>query len=196
MIGHLRGKIIKISDSLVIIEVNDVGWKVFLGVNTLAEIGKNKEKAEVFTYLYNRDNTQELYGFRNYEELTFFEMLLGVSGVGPRHALIIIDSIPLKQIVGSLREGASDIFTGVPGIGTRTAQKIVIELQNKIKKLGLKGEIDLSILAEEGDAIKALKSLGYSQQEARESLDKVSDQTKGLSKRIEEALRILGKPRV
>jgi len=195
MISYLEGAVTASDERSVIIQTDKIGWRVFLGTNTLAKVQKNKDLVKVFTHLYSRENSQELYGFENFETLKFFELLLGVSGVGPRHAQLVVDSLAIKEITGAVSGGASDVFMRIPGIGSKLAKKIIIELEPKVRRLGLKGEIDLSAFAEEDDAIEALRSLGYSQREAREALKKVPPETKGLSKRVEEALKILGKPR-
>lgn len=192
MISYLKGKIIERGERSVIIASDSVGWRVFLGPNTLDKIQKNKNEARVFTHLYSRENTQELYGFSKFKELQFFELLLTVSGVGPRNAQLIIDTVALKEIIGSVNEGKSELFTRIPGIGSKIARKIIIDLEPKVKRLGLSGEVDLLALAEEDDVVEALRSLGYKQAEAREALREVSKNTKGLAKRVEEALKIIG----
>lgn len=195
MISYLEGTVIASDERSIIITTSNIGWRVFLGPNTLAKVQKKKELVKVFTHLYSRENSQDLYGFPTFEELRFFRLLLEVSGVGPRHAQLIVDVLSPTEITGAISEGASDVFMRLSGIGTKLAKKIVIELQPKVRRLGLKGEVDLSALAEEDDAIEALRSLGYNRREAQEALKKVPAETKGLSKRVEEALKVLGKPR-
>lgn len=195
MISYLEGTIINSSDKAVIIKSGTVGWRVFLGPNTLDKIQKNKGLVKVFTYLYSRENSQELYGFRSFKELQFFELLLSVSGVGPRHAQLILDFLATSEVAGVIQGEKSEIFTRVPGIGSKIAKKIIIDLKPKFKRLGLLGEVDVAALTEKEDAIEALYSLGYRKSEAKEALDRVAGDVKGISGRVEEALKILGKPR-
>lgn len=195
MLGYLNGDIIKSDDRSAIIATGKVGWRVFFGPNTLDKIQKKSTNVNVFTHLYVRDNSQELYGFLSFEELQFFELLLGVSGVGPRHAQIIIDSFSLDNLAGAISKEKSEVFKKVPGIGNKIAKKIIIDLKPKIEKLGLSGDVDIKALTEEDDAIDALRSLGYKRNEAKEALKDVSENIKGVSRRVEAALKILGKPR-
>lgn len=192
MISYLKGKVIERGERSVIIASNSVGWRVFLGPNALDKMQKTKDEVRTFTHLYSRENTQELYGFLEFKELQFFELLLTVSGVGPRNAQLIIDTVSLKEIIGSINEGKIELFVRIPGIGSKIAKKIIIDLEPKVKRLGLLGEVDLSALAEEDDVVEALRSLGYKQVEAKEALKKVSKDIKGLANRVEEALKILG----
>ncbi len=193
MISYLEGTIIKRAERSVIIKSGSIGWRVFLGPNTLGEVQKKEKDVELFTHLYSRDNTQELYGFLNFNGLQFFEMLLTVSGVGPRNAQLIVDVLKLEDIAASIREEKTDLFVKIPGIGSKIAKKIIIDLKSKIERLDVAGELNLEALAEEDDAIEALCSLGYKQQEAKEALKKLPEDVGGLSKRVEEALKLLGR---
>lgn len=192
MISYLKGEIIQKKARAVTILAGGVGWQVFVGPNTLEKL-KGKNKVVVFTHFYVREDAQELYGFLASDELNLFELLLSVGGVGPRSAQLIVDTLPVETIVGSISEGKSEIFTRIPGIGGKISQRIIIDLEPKLKRLGLTGSVDLEELAAEDDAVAALSSLGYRQQEAERALKKVPRQVKGASRRVEEALKILGR---
>lgn len=193
MVAYIEGKVIAEGNNSLVILAGSVGWRVFIGSNTLAKIQKNKELVKVFTHLYSRENSQDLYGFLSYQELQFFELLLGVSGVGPRHAQLILDNLSPENIVGAVKNNKDEVFLRIPGVGSKLAQKIVIDLQTKVKSLGLEGKVDLKEMSEEDDVIEALLSLGYRRGEAKEALKKITKDVKGLSKKVEEALKILGR---
>ncbi len=188
MIAYIEGKIIYSTDKFFIINIGNIGYKVFISPD-IALSYKQGDSASLFTYTAVRENSLDLYGFRNTEELSFFELLLDVSGIGPRSALSIISLAPIETIKRAIATGDVTYLNKVSGIGKKTAEKIIIELRDKLKfynEEGTKGA-----LREEGDLVEALKSLGYSQSEARDALKQISPTIEGANARIKEALRIL-----
>ena len=185
MIGSLRGPISARNDKFIIIETGGVGYRVSVSPDILSKthIGK-----EIFLLIHThvREDALDLYGFESENDLVLFEMLLGVSGIGPKSALGILSIASIDTLRQAIGTGDTSYLTKVSGIGRKTAEKIVIELRDKI---GM-GTGDAA-LQEELDALEALKSLGYSQAEAREALKKVAPGTDTNSK-IREALKILG----
>ena len=133
-----------------------------------------------------REDALDLYGFLDRKELEFFEMLIGVSGIGPRSALAILGITSTDTLRKAIGTNDTNYLTKISGIGKKTAEKIIIELRDKIGE-----EKEGSSLQEELDALEALKSLGYSQNQAREALKKVESNIDTNAK-IREALRILG----
>ncbi len=184
MIGSVRGKIIYKTDKFVILEAQGVGYKIYISSDTLSRI-KN-EDILMWTHAHVREDSFDLYGFLETQELNFFTLLLSVSGVGPRGALSILSIAPLDTLKKAIGSGDTTYLTKVSGIGRKTAEKIVIELRDKIEK-GTDGET----LQDELDALEALKSLGYSQNEAREALKKIPSEM-NTNQKIKEALRFLG----
>lgn len=192
MIGYLEGEIIKKYDRRCILKCGQLGYRLFMANSALGKLQENSDIVKVFTYPYQRENTQELYGFLSPEELELFEMLITVSGVGPKSALTLIDEIPFDTLVASVMKGEDSLLRRVPGIGSKTAQKIIIELKSKIATLATSAtQAASATVGEDLDLIEALKSLGYSAYQAREALKKVPSETKGIEKRIGEALKIL-----
>ncbi len=189
MIAYLEGEIIHIGEKFIILNTGNIGYKV----NTTEDIilsCKNKNRVQFFIYTAVRENSIDLYGFNNTEELSFFELLLDVSGIGPRSALSIIALAPINTIKRAIATGDVSYLNKVSGIGRKTAEKIIIELKDKLQNY--KEEKDIpGTLREESDILEALKSLGYSQNEARDALKQVSIDTEGTNARIKEALRIL-----
>ena len=190
MIGSIRGKIIQKTDKFVLVETGGVGYKVNISPDVLSKAGKIGEDMFLFVHTHIREDALDLYGFMNTEELTFFEMLLGVSGIGPRSALAILGIASIQTLRKAIGTSDTSYLTKISGIGRKTAEKIVIELRDKVAEINL-SEKGGSSLRDELDALEALKSLGYSQNEAREALKKVSPDTNTNTK-IREALKILG----
>lgn len=194
MIGYLEGEIIKKYDRRCILKCGQLGYRIFMANTALGKIQENGEAVKVFTYPYQRENTQELYGFLNTDELDLFEMLITVSGVGPRSALVLLDEVPFDTLVAAITVGEDGVLRRVPGIGQKTAQKIIIELKSKAAVLAtLATQAASQTLAEDEDIVEALKSLGYSAYQAREAFKKVAPELKGVERRIEEALKVLAK---
>jgi len=184
MIGSLRGKITLKTDRFIILETNGVGYKVSVSPDTTSKIGQ-KEETFLFIHTHVREDSLDLYGFLEEQELRFFEMLLNVSGIGPRSALAILGIATIDTLRRAIGTGDVSYLTKISGIGKKTAEKIVIELRDKMGE-----EKEGTSLQGELDALEALKSLGYSQNDARESLKKTSPGT--TNQKIKEALRILG----
>ncbi|MEK7501031.1 MAG: Holliday junction branch migration protein RuvA [Patescibacteria group bacterium] len=193
MIGYLEGELIKKYDRRCILKCGSLGYRVFMGNGALSKIQENGDVVKVFTHPHQREDTQELYGFLNPEELELFEMLITVSGVGPRTALVLTDEVPFDMLVGAITHGDENIFRRVAGIGQKTAQRIIIELKQKAAVLAAGLESGGASISQDADVLEALKSLGYSAYQAREALKQVSAETKGVERRLEEALKVLAK---
>lgn len=189
MIAYLEGKIIHIADKFIIVNTGHVGYKVSVTSEIILSL-KAEDTISLFIYTAVRENSIDLFGFKNVAELSFFELLLDVSGIGPRSALGIIALAPIETIKRAIATGDVSYLNKVSGIGKKTAEKIIIELRDKLQSY--KNDNDTSsTLREEGDILEALKSLGYSQNEARDALKQVSPTFDKTNSRIKEALRIL-----
>ena len=189
MIISLEGKVSFKGLRYVIIDVGGIGYKIFVGSETLRKIPRVDEKIKIFTSLYVRENSLDLYGFLALAEMELFETLNGVSGVGPKTALGVLSVGSVDMLKKAIASGETSYLTKVSGIGRKTAERIVIELREKMGK-GLEGSEEFR---HEEDVLDALRSLGYSLREAREALNKVPQEMKGVSERIKAALNILGK---
>jgi holliday junction DNA helicase RuvA len=190
MIAKIEGIIVHSSDKFIIVDVLGVGYKLYVTAETLLSL-KLGDHNSFWVHTAVRENSIDLYGFRNINEMSFFELLLDVSGIGPRSALSILAVAPIDTIKKAIATGDTGYMNKVSGIGKKTAEKIIIELRDKLKDY--KGEYDTEgSLRDESDIIEALKSLGYSQNEARDALKKVEIDTIGMNARIKEALKILG----
>jgi holliday junction DNA helicase RuvA len=183
MIGYLRGKIIQSDLKSLILDVNGVGYKVF---SNAVSLDKNKE-VELYTYLAVRETALDLYGFARKEELDFFELLLTVSGIGPKSAMGILSVASISTLKTAISTEDSSHLTKVSGIGKKNAEKIVLELKDKIGDYIFDGKLE----THDGDAIEALKALGYSEKESREALKKVTGDT--TEEKVRSALKNLNK---
>ena len=190
MLSHLKGKIIFSREKFVILEVNGVGYKIFIIPEILKAI-KNQNTVSLWTHFSVRETSQELYGFLEYSELEFFELLIKISGVGPKSALGVLAVAPLDIIKRAISTNDVSYLTKVSGIGKRIAEKIVLELKDKLGQLEESGERN-PLLKEDSDVLEALQSLGYSLREARSALKEIPEGVTGANERIKEALKIMG----
>lgn len=189
MISHLQGTIIFRGKDFIIIDVNGVGYKVFLSDKTLSKLPEKETLLKLYTFLYWREKAVELYGFLTLEELKLFELLNDISGIGPRTALQLTSFGSLEQLKNELNKGKVDI----KGLGHKKLQKIMLELTGKIKELQKAPAGNQEY--EEDEALEALVSLGVKVQHARSALRQVAPEISDIKMRIKEALKILGKSR-
>jgi Holliday junction DNA helicase RuvA len=190
MIARIEGIIVHIDEKFIIVDVSGVGYKLSVTGETLASLILG-EHTSFWVHTAVRENSIDLYGFKNINEMSFFELLLDVSGIGPRSALSILSIAPIETLKRAIATGDMAYLNKVSGIGKKTAEKIIIELRDKLQDY--KNDETPGLLRDESDIIEALKSLGYSQNEAREALNQVPSTTIGTNARIKEALQVLGK---
>ena len=190
MISRLKGPILHIDPKYIVIEAGGVGYKVFTTADMLSKVGKEKEEMVVWTYLAVRENAMDLYGFTSLHELNFFELLITISGIGPKTALGILNSASVQAIETAVQTGDTSHLTKVGGIGKKIAEKIVLELKDKIEKVSHTAE-SKTAMKNDSDALEALKALGYSQNEARDALKELPKNITKTNDKIKEALKIL-----
>ena len=171
-----------------VFDVHGVGFKIFMSDKDLKEIGGD-EDLEIFTHLHVKEDALDLYGFLSAKELTFFELLISVSGVGPRSALSILDVAEIGKLTAAIVENRPDLLTQASGIGRKTAEKVIIELRGKVATL--QSEEIVKSMESDGDLVEALGALGYRKENARAVLSKIPADVKGLEPRLKEALKIL-----
>ncbi len=192
MISHLTGTILLKTERHLILDVGGVGYKVAATTETLGK-SKAEETVSLWTHLAVRENALDLYGFLTKEEQNFFELLITVSGIGPKSALAIFNVASVETLRRAISSGDTSYLTKVSGIGRKTAEKIVLELREKI---GAQGDSEKGSSAQnEVDAVEALKSLGYSQFEAREAVKKIEPSITDTGARVKAALKQLAKPK-
>jgi Holliday junction DNA helicase RuvA len=189
MIGKIRGKIEAVKENYVIVDVHDVGYKINMNGYSLAKIA-GKETVEIFIHTHVREDALALFGFLSEEELEMFELLISISGIGPKVALGILSIASPKTIKTAIVNEDPSILTKVSGIGKKTAGRVILELKNKV---GTISQDDKDETTDDSNAIEALMTMGYSPLEAREALKAVSADVKDVGKRVGMALRSLGK---
>lgn len=175
MISHLNGIIEFIGQNEVVIEVGSVGYHVNVPSAVLSRLPQVGEKVKLYTIQIVREDDISLYGFLNKEERALFAMFLSVSGIGPKLAMALISGFSLDRLVSGIAQGDIALISSISGIGRKTAERIVVELKEKIARayalkpsemaIGVKG--DQAVLS---DSISALIALGYSPREARETI--------------------------
>ncbi len=188
MISFLRGKIKSKTEEYIILEVQNVGYKVFLSLPTLNKVGKESDSVELYTYLYLGENIVELYGFLTLEEEEFFQSLIDVVGIGPKAAIKILGLASLDKIKQAIAQEDVAFLASVPGIGKKKAERVVLDLKSKIEVKEMPKE-KLSLVQRE--ALDALVKLGYSTQKAREALAEVPEDIKETKEIVKAALKIL-----
>lgn len=188
MIAYLNGKIKIKNDKFVVLEVNNVGYKVFAPQNVLESLNAEGEEQELFIHHYVSEDREELYGFLNFQDLDFFELLMSVSGIGPKSALGVMAIASTEDLKKGILSEDTSIFTKVSGVGQKTAERVILELKNKIP-----ADVVTGVLSQDLEALDALIKLGYSQREARDALRQAPRDLTLASERIRWALQNLGK---
>ena len=191
MISSLRGKVELLGADWVVVGVGGIGYKVFMSTATLSQI-QNASEVKLFTHLQVREDALTLYGFTTYEELGIFETMLDVSGIGAKLALGLLSAFRAGDLATIIATGNVDMLCTVPGVGKKTAARIVLELKDKISKswaatpLGTAGAVD-------GEVLAVLTSLGYTGAEAaRAVVNLPKDAGLSLEDKIKMALAGLG----
>jgi Holliday junction DNA helicase RuvA len=187
MIASLAGKVIFQGNRFIILDVNGVGYKVFLSQNTLSKIPKKQESLKVFCFQDVRQNNLDLYGFLNQKDLEFFEFLDEIPSVGPKSALEIAHLGPLERVKEAIAKNNKKVLNEIFSVGKKKGQRIILEISREIKKVKQKKEIL------EDEASQALKNLGFSSKDAKEALSRVPKDIKETEQRIKIALKFLGK---
>lgn len=189
MIGSIEGVVKAVRGTYFLVSVGGIGYKVAVLKETLARTKAGADVA-LWTYLAVREDVLDLYGFVHEEELRLFEQLLTVSGIGPKSALAVLDIASVETLRSAISAGNAGYLTSVSGIGKKTAEKIVLELKDKVSA-GEGGSSEA--LKGDQEALEAMRSLGYSAAEARDALRKVPNDVTSGNERLRQALKLLGK---
>lgn len=201
MIYSVRGKLVLKELNFAVVECAGVGYGCRTSYSTVSQLGETGEEVTLYTYLYVREDAVELFGFASLQELSCFKLLISVSGVGPKAATSILSDMTPEQFAFLVASGDSKAFTRTKGIGAKTAQRIVLELKDKISSEALSGSVshdaaDIAAVSSGKassavtEALEALMVLGYSQGEAAPILGKL-DPAMSTQDLIKETLRIM-----
>jgi len=169
VIASLHGKLESLSSDQAIINVGGIGFQVYMPTTTLSTLGAPGDEVKLYTHLHLREDNVALYGFASAEELWLFQTLIGVSGLGPRLALSMLSALSTEQITMAIATASIDMLTMIPGIGKKVANRIILELKDKIGAAWIATPAS-QIVQENTDVLTALTSLGYSAAEATKAV--------------------------
>jgi Holliday junction DNA helicase RuvA len=189
MIYSIEGTLALKDDHFAVVTTGGLGLKLFASRLTLEGLPAIGTGVKFFCHLHVREDALDLFGFTSEGELIFFEMLISVSGVGPRSALAILDTGPLDELSAAIKENRPDLLTRAPGIGRKTAERVIIELRNKVQSS--KSGAVVEKMQTDSDLVEALMSLGYHRDQARAALGKVDEKVTGTEARLRAALAVL-----
>ncbi len=197
MYAYIEGAIAARAQNELVVDVGGVGYLLSCSAATLAAAPQTGERMRVFTWLSVREDALELFGFATVEEREMFHSLRGVSGIGPKTALAILGSMPLRDLSIAIVMGDTTALARAPGIGKKTAQRIALELKEKISQDDIAYPGDVAPLSAPGmdaerEAMQALQQLGYSAQEAARAVSRVRGQADTADGLLKLALRGLG----
>ncbi|HCM75334.1 MAG TPA: Holliday junction branch migration protein RuvA [Cytophagales bacterium] len=194
MIAFLKGKLVHKEPSFVIIEVNGIGYQVSISLNTFSEI-TDKENIQLLTYLQVREDAHILYGFSNKAEKTMFQNLISVNGVGPNTAMVVLSYLPPTELHQAIISEDVNALQAVKGIGGKTAQRIILELKDKLRKEPVGETVGMGGIRHNtmrNEALTALMTLGIGKAAAEKSIDTVlkkSGNTVSLEELVKLALK-------
>lgn len=192
MISRLTGTIVHFDPKFIVLDVSGVGYKVSVSPDILTKLDK-KGHVTLWTYLAVRENALDLYGFNSLSELNFFELLNTISGIGPKTAMGILNVASVHSLESAIQTGDTSHLTKVSGLGKKVAEKIIMELKDKVDGITIKTPEQEQYMKTDADALEALKSLGYSPTEARDVIKKIPKNITKTNDKIKEALKTLGK---
>lgn len=191
MIAHINGKLIEKNPTNLIIECNGLGYEVKISLNTFSAIGSD-EAIKVYTQFIVREDAQLLYGFATKEEREMFNHLISVSGIGPNTAMIMLSSLVPEEIAHAIQVEDVRTIQSIKGIGVKTAQRVIIDLKDKMVKMSFSPQISSAgHNTNRFDALTALVSLGFDKKNAEKAIEKVSQGDETVEQIIKGALKIL-----
>jgi len=177
MIAQIRGQLLEKRPGVAIVETQGIGYQVFVSLNTFYDLPEADQGVRLHTYTHVREDLLQLFGFSTFLEKEIFQILIGVSGIGPKLALNILSGISPAEFVASLQAEDVTRLTAIPGVGRKTAERLVFDLKEKMAKIAVRGETPKEekkkkdLLAE--DVISALINLGYRKNQAEAVVERV-----------------------
>jgi len=179
MIGYLTGNIISVKPTRLLLDVNGVGYAVNISINTF-EIISDKKTVSLHIYTSVKEDSISLFGFFTEKEKEMFELLIGVSGIGPKLALSILSGIRVEELRGAIETGNISRLIAIPNVGRKTAERVVLELRTKVEKLADADEKDISHSIKH-EAVSALATLGYNYKLAENAVRGILGASKDIS---------------
>jgi Holliday junction DNA helicase RuvA len=197
MYAYLEGKLSRLTPSYAVIEANGVGYKIAISQRTFQQLNNEGEKSRLYTSFIVREDFQGLYGFDKEEERDLFEMLITISGIGPKMGMNLLSHLSFQDLHNVILEENAAALSKIPGIGKKTADRLMVELRNKLEHFTLHAPQDYAVKTAVplhphwNDALKALMTLGYNSPTAHKALKKTleADKNLDLSRLIAAALK-------
>lgn len=194
MIAYIQGLVAEKNPTRAVIDVNGIGYEILVPISSYERIGAVGETAKLLTYLHVREDILQLFGFSTQDEREMFLLLISISGIGPKSALGIISSIATKDLKHAIAHEDLNLLTAVPGIGKKTAQRIVVELKDKVAKLGAISDagsrtIPSGTSAIADEAMMALISLGYHKSIAEKAIVKALQDNKNKELSLQDLIK-------
>lgn len=201
MYAYIKGSLEEKGTNYVVIENGNIGYKIFMSNMSINDIGELGEKVKVYTHYYVREDNISLYGFLSHEELKMFELLLSVSGIGAKSAITMLSNITPAGFAVAIISNNVALLKKIPGIGPKTAQRIILELQDKLKseqeltKAEEQTEIKVINNSSENveEAMQALQILGYNKKEIEKAIEKIANTDVSVEELIKKGLSILAR---
>ena len=184
MIGFLTGNLISLKPTKLLLDVNGVGYSVNISINTFENIS-DKKFISLYIYTSVKEDSITLFGFYNETEKEMFELLISVSGIGPKLALSILSGIQVNELKEAIEAGNISRLVAIPGVGRKTAERVVLELRSKVEKIKQAGETILYSVKQE--AISALTTLGYNYKLSENAVRDILSSSKDIS--LEELIK-------
>lgn len=200
MFAYIKGSLEEKATNYVVIDVGGIGYKIFMSNISINEIGELGKTVKVHTYYYVREDVISLYGFLHHDELKMFELLLSVSGIGAKSAISILSNITPASFACAIISNNVSLMKKLPGIGPKTAQRIILELQDKLKKeeelTKSEEQTEIEFISNNenvNEAIQALQILGYNKKEIDKAFEKVANTDVSVEELIKKGLSILAR---
>jgi Holliday junction DNA helicase RuvA len=193
MIASLEGIIDAVSKDSLIVNVNGIGFKVAVTTSVLSEMGITGREVKLYTHFHIREDDMSLFGFGSLDELKLFETLISVSGLGPKTGMAMLSAMSADQVAMAIASGSVEILTTIPGIGKKTADRLILELKDKVGGVMISSPAGRAA-QENADVVTALVSLGYSVMETTRAVNSLPTGKKlSLEEKVKLALQYLGK---
>ena len=192
MIASLHGKLESLGSDWAVINVGGIGFQVYMPTSTLSTLSTTGEEVKLYTHLHLKEDNATLYGFASSDELGLFQTLISVSGLGPKLALAMLSAMTVEKLTMAIATGSTDLLTMIPGIGKKVANRLILELKDKIGA-GWITTPAAALAQENADVLSALTSLGYSVSEANRAIATLPPSSNlSLEEKIKQALEYFG----
>ncbi|NLN41208.1 MAG: Holliday junction branch migration protein RuvA [Clostridiales bacterium] len=195
MFAYIKGRLEEVYPQKVVVEAGGIGYEIKVTQSLVSKLPEKGNMVKIYTYFNVREDAQELYGFLNREEKAIFEKLITVSGIGPKVAMGILSSLTPTQIALAIVTNDVKSLCTAPGVGKKTAQRLILELKEKIDQEALVGQVGSeyndALMDHQNEVVEALIALGYQPQEAKMAWDSIENKNQDVSTLIKQSLKLM-----